>query len=295
VNETETMQIATIKEIEEQTNTIDRIEGKLEDISDDMERAAHLMKGIESFSYYMFSGGTKKKDVDDKRKQKWSVNLTVKITESSSPIIEFDALFKNENLKPCIIVLNAQNFQIINPKTDKLFNSGHQYSYYDIEEITVSTRNEYLQISFNNKKKPIGLCTSYRQIITNQFYTRTKKKGHDIKVKFQHGSHKFDYQDEWLYKIPPVKRGSGTLSVSDTPIGKLASLFKDNQQDRLDAEEIDKVLDRVSDVISNIIQRGQAVNQVIIQQTERLQNLEGITESQVDKARNLEKRMDKQG
>jgi hypothetical protein len=295
-NETEAMQNETIQQIEDQTDTINRIEGKLEDINDEMKRAVHLMKGIESLSYYMFSGGTKMKDFDDKRKKK-NLDRTFILPEGSSPVIEIDALFKNEHLQPCIVVFNAQNFEIINPKTNKLFNSGNQYSYYDVEEITIRTRNEHIQISFNTKKKPlIELCTAYRQIITNQFYRRAKKKGHDIKVKFQHGSYKFDYHDEWLYKLPAVKRGTGTgmLSVSETTFGRLSELFTDRLI-RSDADAIDRTLDRVSDTVSNIIQKGQAMNQEITQQTERLKNLEVRTDTTVDKTRNIGVKMDIQG
>jgi len=287
------MQKETMKMLAEQGELLDRVEDKLGDIHDNLKRADHLMKGIESMSYYMFGGSTKK-EVNEKR-EKQKKDRTIKIPEGTPPIIEIDALFKQgDTLEPCTIVFNAENFQIINPKTDKLFHPQTQYSYYDVELINVKTRNEYFIINFNTKQSPVQLCSSYRQIITNQLYTRAKKSGYDITVEFQHGSNKYEYQDEWIYKIPPEKRGTGTGKAGDKTFSKLSSLFTD-EQTKKDAQEIDDTLDKVSDVVGNIIVAGKATNVVIKQQTEQIKNLENVTDSATDKMKSLGDRMDKQG
>jgi len=113
-------------------------------------------------------------------------------------------------------------------------------------------------------------------------------------VEFQHGSNKFEYQDEWIYKIPPEKRGTGTGKTGNQVFSKLSSLFTDEQTKR-DAQEIDDTLDKVSDVVGNIIVAGKATNIVIKQQTEQIKNLENVTDSATDKMKSLGNRMDKQG
>jgi hypothetical protein len=140
----------------------------------------------------------------------------------------------------------------------------------------------------------VTLVSAYRQIIINQLFTRAKQSGYDITVEFQHGSQKFDFQDEWLYKIPPEKRGTGTGKTGNQAFAKLSSLFTD-EQTKKDAQEIDDTLDKVSDVVSNIIVAGKATNVVIKQQTEQIKHLENMTDSATDQMKGLGKRMDKQG
>jgi hypothetical protein len=292
VQETEAMQKATMQMITEQGELLDRVEDKLTDIHENLKRADHLMKGIESVGYYMFGGSTKK-EVNEKR-EKQKKDRSIKVPEGTPPIIEIDALYSADKMNPCTLVFNAENFQIINPKTEKLFTTASQYSYFDVELVSIKTRNEYFEISFNTKKSPVLLVSAYRQIITNQLSTRAKQAGYDITVEFQHGSLKFDYQDEWIYKIPPEKRGTGTGKTANQVFAKLSSLFTD-EQTKKDAQEIDDTLDKVSDVVSNIIVAGKATNQVIIKQTEQIKNLETMTDSATDKMRGLGERMDKQG
>jgi hypothetical protein len=295
VNETAEMQKETMKQLAEQGEQLDRIEDKLGDIHDNLKRADHLMKGIESMPYYLFGGSTKK-EVNEKR-EKQKKDRTIKVPEGSPPVIEIDGLFKNgDTLDPCTIVFNAENFQIINPKTDKLFTAGTQYSYMDVETITIKIRNEYFDIAFNTKKKaPLTLCSAYRQIIANQLHTRALREGHDVTVHFPHGSMKFEFKDEWIFKIPPEKRGTGSgKTAANQAFQKLSSLFTDDDTKR-DAEEIDRTLDQVSNIVGGIIVAGKATNVVIKQQTEQIKGLETMTDSATDKMRNLGERMDKQG
>jgi len=293
VQETEAMQKETMRMLAEQGELLDRVEDKLNDIHDNLKRADHLMKGIESMSYYMFGGSTKK-EVNEKR-EKQKKDRTIKIPEGTPPTIEIDALYKSsDSLEPAIIVFNAENFQLVNPKTDKVFSASTQYSYYDVEIINVRTRNEYFQINFNTKKSPVQLCSSYRQIIINQLYTRAKKAGLDITVEFEQGNkNKFEFQDEWLYKIPPEKRGANT-KAGNPAFSKLSSLFTDDQTKK-DAQEIDDTLDQVSGVVGNIITAGKATNVVIKEQTEQIKKLETMTDSATDKMKSIGDRMDKQG
>jgi len=292
VQETEAMQKETMKMLAEQGELLDRVEDKLGDIHDNLKRADHLMKGIESMSYYMFGGSTKK-EVNEKR-EKQKKDRTIKIPEGTPPTIEIDGLYKSsDSLEPATVVFNAENFQLINPKTDKLFSTVTQYSYYDVEVITVKTRAEYFQINFNTKKSPIQLCSAYRQIIINQLFTRAKKGGYDITVEFEGNTPNFEYKDEWLYKIPPEKRGANS-KAGNPALYKLSSLFTD-EQTKKDAQDIDDTLDQVSGVVGNIITAGKATNVVIKEQTEQIKKLETTTDDATDKMKSLGVRMDKQG
>jgi methyl-accepting chemotaxis protein len=75
---------------------------------------------------------------------------------------------------------------------------------------------------------------------------------------------------------------------------KLSSLFTDEQMKK-DAQHIDTTLDKVSDVVGNIITAGKATNAVIVDQTNQIKRLEGMTDSATEKMKNLGERMDKQG
>jgi len=75
---------------------------------------------------------------------------------------------------------------------------------------------------------------------------------------------------------------------------KLSTLFTDPQMKK-DAEHVDTTLDKVSDIVGNIIVAGRATNQVIVEQTDQIKRLEGMTDSATEKMKNLGERMDKQG
>jgi len=282
VHETKSMQNETNSQLLEQEDLLNRIEVKLEDVQENLKRADHIMKGIESMPYYLFGGSTKK-EVKEKHVEKKKKDVT-KLPEGSTPLIEIEALFKNGgSLSPCTIVFNSETFQIINPKKDKLFTSETQYSYTDVDTITKKT-NEHFDITFNTKKKsPITLCSAYFQIVLNQLYTRAQREGHEITFNLQESNSQFEYKEDWIFKLTPGKTDTSQA------FQKLSSLFTDEERKR-DAEETDKKLDQVSDLLRNIITDGKETNEFIKQQTEKTKKLEDMTNC--DKMRTIGERMD---
>jgi len=286
-----------MKQLQEQAEALDRIEGKLEGINDNLKRADHLMKGIESLPYYLFGGSTKKEVKEGREKQ--LKDRTIKVPEGTPPVIEVEVLYKGkDSLDPCVIVFEVDKFRILNPKNDKPIASGTVYGYVDIDSILIRSRHEYMDIKFNTKKKePVRLCSSYIQIITNQLFTRTTKVGHDITIEFEPSSaiNRFEYQDEWIYKLPPAKRGTGQGKglVGAANFSKLSNLVTDEEQKR-DLNEVDDTLDKVSSIVGGIIDKGHATNKEIVRQTEQIIKMEGMTDEARGRMNNLNERMDKQ-
>jgi len=294
VAETDDMQNHAMKQLQEQAEALDRIEDKLEGINENLKRADHLMKGIESMPYYLFGGSTKK-EVNEKR-EKQVKDRTIKVAEGSPPVIEVEILYKNgDALDPSLIVFDVEKFKIVNPKNDKPVVTGAIYGYVDVDSILIRSRNEYMDIKFNTKKKDaIRLCSSYLQIITNQLHTRTSKIGHDITIEFENPSRKFEFQDEWIYKLPPRKRGTGQGKglVGTANFSKLSSLVTDEQQKK-DLDIVDDTLDQVSNVLGGIIDKGVATNKEIERQIGQIKKMEGMTDEAVGRMGNLNVRMDK--
>jgi len=295
VSETDDMQNQAMQQITEQGEALDRIEGKLESINDDLKRADKLMKGIESLPYYLF-GGSAKKDVKDQR-EKQLKDRTIKVPAGTPPVIEIEMLYKgSDSLDPAIIVFEPEKFKLVNPKNDKLLASGMSYEYIDVDTVTIRSRNEYMDIKFNTKKKePVRLCSAYLQIITNQLHTRALKIGHDITVNFESPTQrKFEYEDEWIYKLPPHKRGTGQGKglVGTTNFTKLSSLVTDEEQKR-DLNEVDDTLDQVSSIVGGIIDKGIATNHEIERQIGQIKKMEGMSDEAVGRMQNLNVRMDK--
>jgi len=151
VAETDDMQNQAMKQLAQQAEQLDRIEDKLEKISDDLKRADHLMKGIESMPYYLFGGS--KKGVKEIREKQFK-DRSIKVPEGTPPVIEVEILYKSkDSLAPALMVFEPERFRIVNPKTDKPIATGTVYAYVDVDTITVRARNEYLDIQFNTKKK----------------------------------------------------------------------------------------------------------------------------------------------
>jgi len=78
VNDIKVMQNETMDQLEEQGGTIMKIEDKLEVLDENLKRADHLMKGIESAPYYIF-GGITKIEVLEKPEKKKKVMISNKI------------------------------------------------------------------------------------------------------------------------------------------------------------------------------------------------------------------------
>jgi len=202
----------------------------LKDINEVHKHAESFMKNIESQSFYLFgNGGLYTKDaLFDKREKKKKEETDQKLLSDrgkDNPEIEIEGLLKRgDKLDPCIISFQDSFFETINPKNEKQMSHTHQYPYLDIKSITIPLKGEYIIISLTSKKQ-IKLYTTFRQLITNQIYTRLSKLGGYCDVDFQYGVNPFEYKDNWICKIPPDVRGIRT-NDDEQILKKLLSLVK---------------------------------------------------------------------
>jgi len=104
---------------------------------------------------------------------------------------------------------------------------------------------------------------------------------------------KFDYQDEWLYKIPPPKRGQAP-NVSGVFAPKTSSLLTDAQQ-RRDMEEVEGIVDQATELVKGIKRKGEETNKELGRQIEQIKGLEGKSEVLSGSLQNMNTRMDKVG
>uniref|UniRef100_A0A6B2L3X1 t-SNARE coiled-coil homology domain-containing protein n=1 Tax=Arcella intermedia TaxID=1963864 RepID=A0A6B2L3X1_9EUKA len=288
--ETDEMQNQAMKKLAEQAEQIDRIEDKLDKIADDLKRADHLMKGIESLPYYLF-GGSKK--VPKEAREAQVKDRTIKVPEGTPPLIEVEILYQAnmDVLMPSLISFEVNEFRILHPKSGKLIESGSQYSYVDIDTLLLRSRGEYLEFKTNCKKKDFRICSSFLQIICNQMYTRSKLVGHNLIIDFSDNpSRKFDYEDEWIYKLPTPKRGgnkTGPGSLVD-----LSSLLSDPTQ-KEDMKVVEKHIDMTSKVLEGFTEKQIAMKSELERQNEQLGRIEVKVDNTTGHMRNLNDRMDK--
>jgi hypothetical protein len=193
----------------------------LKDINEVYKYAERYMKNIESQSFYLFgNGGLYTDDIFESESHKKS--------EGDFPEVEIEAILKRDSLEPCIISFQEKFVEIINPKNEKHKTHTRQYPYLDIKSITIHLKSEYLIITLTSKKK-IKLYTSYRQIITNQIFSRLSKLGGYCDVEFQYGSDTFEYKDDWICKIPPDARGIRTNDDEEI-VRKLLSFIQKEEE-----------------------------------------------------------------
>jgi len=246
------------------------------------------MKGIESLPYYVFGAATKKEVLVTR--EKTLKERTIRVPENSPPIIEIEILYKGkDSLIPGLIALDVDKFKLVDPKNDKLLITGAVYSYTDLESLLLRSRHEYMDIKIK-KKDPLRIVSAYLQIITNQLHTRCQRINYKLGVVFEPGSMKFDYQDEWLYKIPPPKRGQAP-NVSGAFIPKTSSLLTNTQQ-RRDMEEVEGYVDQATLLVRGINEKGQAMNVELGRQIEQIKVTETKAEVLSGKLQNLNTRMD---
>lgn len=291
VVETDTMQNHAMGMLEEQAQTLDRIEGRLDHISSNLKKADVLMKGIESLPYYIFGASAKKEVLDTREKS--LKDRTIRVPEDTPPLIEVEILYKGkDSLVPALIAFDVDKFKIVDPKTDKLLITGAVYSFTDIDSLLIRSRHEYMDIKLK-KKEPIRLVSAYLQIITNQLHTRCQRVNHKLGVVFEAGAVKFDYQDEWLYKIPPPKRGQAP-NVSGAFVPKTSSLLT-NEKQRRDMEEVEGIVDQATELVKGINRKGVETNKELARQIEQIKGMETKTDNLSGSIQNLNTRMDKVG
>jgi len=304
--ETDQMQNAALEQVVYQGEQLDRIEGHLDNMSHNLKKADHAMKGIESLGYYMFGGKNKK--FSQKREQALK-DRSLKLPKERPPLFEIELLYKkvDDSLVPAMLVLEDEFFKVINPENDTLIDKGTKYPYKDIIQILLRARHEHMDIRFpNGKKDPSGrlrIMSSYLQVITNQLFMRCKALGHTPHIIFEPGVRQFNYQDERVSKIPPVGRpsvagekGNGSQNAFVRPnTTRTADLLSDSPQEtRDDMARVENQLDEVHRLAKGITAKAHVMNDELDRQNEQLDRLDGKVEDVTAKTKDLNKRMDKQ-
>eukprot|EP01126_Amoeba_proteus_P034923 TRINITY_DN3504_c0_g1_i16.p1 TRINITY_DN3504_c0_g1~~TRINITY_DN3504_c0_g1_i16.p1 ORF type:complete len:392 (-),score=71.26 TRINITY_DN3504_c0_g1_i16:541-1716(-) len=199
--------------IARQGEQIDRIGQKIETLEGKLQRADHLLRGIESYKYYMF-GKQKGKDV-----QAREVSLkvqTLKLPPNTPPTIELDVLYKkpDDSLHPAILVLEAISFKCVCLQNHRLIDKGTEFNYEDLEAIVLRARHEHMDFRFkgtgNPRDRRFRVMSSYLQVIVNQVWSRCRKRNFNITVTFEPGVKKFEYKDDRVCVMPQATRdGAG--------------------------------------------------------------------------------------
>eukprot|EP01126_Amoeba_proteus_P034922 TRINITY_DN3504_c0_g1_i15.p1 TRINITY_DN3504_c0_g1~~TRINITY_DN3504_c0_g1_i15.p1 ORF type:complete len:171 (-),score=31.53 TRINITY_DN3504_c0_g1_i15:729-1241(-) len=129
--------------IARQGEQIDRIGQKIETLEGKLQRADHLLRGIESYKYYMF-GKQKGKNVQA-REESLKVQ-TLKLPPNTPPTIELDVLYKkpDDSLHPAILVLEAISFKCVCLQNHRLIDKGTEFNYEDLEAIVLRARHEHM-------------------------------------------------------------------------------------------------------------------------------------------------------
>jgi len=104
----------------------------------------------------------------------------------------------------------------------------------------------------------------------------------------------FEYQDEWLYKIPPHKRGTGQGKglVGTSHHGSLTGLVSDPGQ-KADLAIVEDTLDQVGQLVGGIIDKGKEMNRVLDDSIVQIERLEKMADDNTEKMKSQGKRMDK--
>jgi hypothetical protein len=271
------LQNQTAETITRQGEQLNRIGTKIDGIENSLDRAHHLLRGVESCRYYVF--GTQKNKNAPAREQALK-NKTASAAPGAPPAIELDILFKkqDDSVLPCIMILDTTTFSCIDPRNGKLMDKNTQWKYDQIEQLIMRARHEHMDVRFKGsgppKERRLRLMSSYLQVLTNQLWARATKAGNaSIKIEFEPLVRKFDYKDERVLIVPPSSRetaagGAGGF-VRNTP--KVSSMLSDSSaQTQQDMDYVENNLDQVLELTKGMNRRGQEMNDQLGHQNEVL-------------------------
>jgi len=140
-------------------------------------------------------------------------------------LIESEALYNvNHYYFPVIIELDVESFSLkLNikfpyqetlwsvkklPKKDAVFN--RPFSYSNISLITLECEYEHILIEFRGSDVSIRLCSSYLQLLLNQFYLKNKS----IDIRWAPGIVPFPYQHPVITKLFFLTKQTETSSFT---------------------------------------------------------------------------------
>jgi hypothetical protein len=145
--DTDLTQNSVMDTVARQGEQIDRIGQTIDTVDGKLQRADHLLRGIESYRYYMF--GRQKKKNGTKRQQALE-SRTMKLPPNTPPPIEIDILYKkqDDSLHAAILVLEADHFKCVDPVTDKLMEKNSSYKLANIDQLVLRARHEHLDFRY---------------------------------------------------------------------------------------------------------------------------------------------------
>lgn len=314
------MQSEALRNLHSQGEQLDRIEGSLEHMAAQLDRADHLMKGIESVRYYLFGG--KGKQWGAQREAALKTRQLPAPAPGRVPVIEVEVLYKkqDDSLLPAILVFEPDMFKVVPPDQEGLIDKGTKYrtppplppphplGYADVVSMAMRARHEHVDVRFSSgKKDPSGrlrLMSSYLQLIVNQLYLRGVEQngGKGPQVEWEPGVVRFDYTDPRLPHFSPLPRaqpGAGGAATSSAFVrpgqAKLSSLTSTaTEEQKRDLDRVDAQLDEVLAVTRGIRSQAGVMSEELDRQNEQLGRVEGRVDVVTDRTQQLNKRMDKQ-
>jgi len=295
------LQNQTAETLTRQGEQLNRIGQKIDGIENSLDRAHHLLRGVESCRYYVF--GTQKNKNAPAREQALK-NKTASAAPGAPPAIELDILFKkqDDSVLPAILLLDEKSFSCIEPRSGKLIDKNTQWQYSQIEQLIMRARHEHMDVRFKGtgppKERRLRLMSSYLQVLTNQLWSRATKAGNaGIKVEFEPLVRKFDYKDERVLFVPPSSReaaaGGASGFVRNAP--KVSSMLSDSSaQTQQDMDYVENNLDQVLQLTKGMNQRGQQMNEQLARQNEVLNNYNQRVDGAISRTSEMNGRLDHQ-
>jgi len=205
-----------------------------------------------------------------------------------------------------ILVLDTETFKIVDAGTDKLIEKNTSYKYAQIEQVVMRARHEHMDLRFKGtgpiKDRRLRLMSSYLQVLTNQFWVRSKKLGNEPAVIFEPLVRKFDYKDDRVCIVPPASRdttngasSSGFIRTNNTQQQKSSHLLDHaDAQTRADLDYVDKQLDVAMSVTQNVVENARKTNSELTRQNELMDKTNHRATEAVDRTKNFNERLDHQ-
>jgi len=283
-----------------QGKQLDRIAENLDTIDGKLQRADHLLRGIESYRYYMF-GRQKKKN--SKKREEALASKTNKLPPGTPPTLEIDILFKrqDDSLHPAILILEADSFRCVDPITDKLMEKNSHYKLSSIEAFVMRARHEHADFRFKGtgavRDRRCRIMSSYLQALTNQIWVRCQKIGHNPNIVFEPGVSKFEFKDDRVCVMPqPTRDGAASNALGQVGNQKTSALLSPNidQQTKKDLDYVDDTLTQVLAVTRDIRAKAEDMNTELDRQNALLGQANNKVDGMIAHSQNINQRLDHQ-
>jgi len=273
--DTDFTQNSLMDTVARQGEQIDRINGTIDRVEAKMDRAEHLLRGIESYRYYVFG----KQKGKNKNRETALERRTMNRAPNLPPPVEVEVLLKRADaLLPSILSLEQDEFKILDPTTNAVAESR---KFAEIDAMVMVVKPEHMHFMIKGAKGPIVIISSYLQVIVNQIHSRSKKLNLSPKVVFHTPARKFEYQDD---------RVSAVRAAQHTPLADLLS----DPGAREQATQLDNTLDQVLSLTQGINAKGRQLNEELAIQNAALAHANNKVDSLNNRARNMNGRLDHQ-